>query len=68
VHTFLPPGAFDLGDLLVDQLHGIVEVVGQRHAFGQERFLGRAAGVAAARFPKRDAGVERGNRSSCRQR
>ena len=61
VKAFLPPGAFDLGDLLVDQLQGIVEVAGQRHGFGQERFHGRAADLAAARFPNRDAGLERGN-------
>ena len=59
--AFLPPGEFDLGDLFVEQLQGRVEVAGQRHGFGQERFPGRAATFAAARFMKRDAGLERGN-------
>ncbi len=61
VKAFLPPGAFDLDDHLVDQVQGIVEVAGQRHAFGQERFHGRAADLAAGRFPSRDAGLKRGN-------
>ncbi len=32
--ALLPPGAFDLDNLLVDQLQGVVEVAGQRHGFG----------------------------------
>ncbi len=55
--AFLPPGAFDLGDLLVDQVQGILEVAVQRHTFGQERFHGRAAELAAARAPTRDVAV-----------
>jgi hypothetical protein len=57
----LPSGAFDLDDLLVDQVQGIVEVANQRHGFGQERFQDRVAGPAAARLPERDTSLERGN-------
>jgi hypothetical protein len=56
VTAFLPPGALDLCDDLVDQVQGIVDVAAQRRGFGQERFPGRVADLAAARFPKRDPG------------
>ena len=60
MNAFLPPGALDLGDGLVKQLQGIVEVAGQRDGFGQVRFRGRFGGQAG-RLPNGDGGREWGN-------
>jgi hypothetical protein len=57
--AFLPPRAFDLGDLLVDQLQGVIEVAGQSHAFGQERVEDWIAILATTCSPNRDTGFER---------
>ena len=58
---FPPPGTFDLHDLLVEQVQGIVEIANHRHTLGQTCIEKRAADLAARRVPKRQAGLEPGN-------